>query len=91
MVLHSASPEFLQNMYGNNPINDDHLSGIERLRCIINYLTRMRLLCRWQLDFAYKGKLADKLARRLFNKTARANAKEKLSLSLGCAWRQNSK
>lgn len=35
--------DFLREMYGNTPIKwDDDLRGIERLRCIVNALTRMR-------------------------------------------------
>lgn len=34
---------FLQQMYGNTPAQwHDELTGIERLRCIVNYCTRMR-------------------------------------------------
>lgn len=37
--------EFFAQMYGNRPARwDDHLHGVERLRVITNYLTRMRLL-----------------------------------------------
>ncbi|MES2151388.1 MAG: symmetrical bis(5'-nucleosyl)-tetraphosphatase [Pseudomonadota bacterium] len=36
--------DFLAHMYGNLPVRwDDSLRGIERLRCIVNALTRMRL------------------------------------------------
>ena len=36
--------EFLAQMYGNEPDRwDDSLTGINRLRCIVNALTRMRL------------------------------------------------
>jgi bis(5'-nucleosyl)-tetraphosphatase (symmetrical) len=36
--------DFLRQMYGNEPARwDDALSGVERLRCIVNVLTRMRL------------------------------------------------
>jgi bis(5'-nucleosyl)-tetraphosphatase (symmetrical) len=35
--------DFLREMYGNSPARwDDALTGIERLRCIVNALTRMR-------------------------------------------------
>ncbi len=35
--------DFLRNMYGNTPVKwNDRLRGIERLRCIVNALTRMR-------------------------------------------------
>jgi len=43
-VLRSAAlPEFLHQMYGNAPVVwDDALSGTERLRVIVNALTRLR-------------------------------------------------
>jgi bis(5'-nucleosyl)-tetraphosphatase (symmetrical) len=48
--------EFLGQMYGNEPDRwDDGLTGIARLRCIVNALTRMRLC--WpdgRMDFAHK-------------------------------------
>jgi bis(5'-nucleosyl)-tetraphosphatase (symmetrical) len=48
--------EFLARMYGNQPDRwDDSLDGIERLRCIVNALTRMRLC--WpdgRMDFLHK-------------------------------------
>jgi len=48
--------DFLGQMYGNEPDRwDDGLSGIARLRCIVNALTRMRLC--WpdgRMDFAHK-------------------------------------
>jgi bis(5'-nucleosyl)-tetraphosphatase (symmetrical) len=47
---------FLQQMYGNLPDRwDDGLQGIDRLRCIVNALTRMRLC--WpdgRMDFEHK-------------------------------------
>jgi bis(5'-nucleosyl)-tetraphosphatase (symmetrical) len=48
--------DFLANMYGNQPDRwDDALTGIERLRCIVNALTRMRLcLPDGTMDFAHK-------------------------------------
>ena len=48
--------DFLANMYGNQPDRwDDNLQGIERLRCIVNALTRMRLcLPDGTMDFAHK-------------------------------------
>lgn len=57
------SPMFLlKNIYGNEPSRwDDQLSGTERLRCITNYLTRMRFCyADGQLDLAYKGQIAGK-------------------------------
>lgn len=48
--------DFLRQMYGNHPDRwDDSLQGIERLRCIVNALTRMRLC--WpdgSMDFEHK-------------------------------------
>jgi bis(5'-nucleosyl)-tetraphosphatase (symmetrical) len=48
--------DFLRQMYGDHPDRwDDALQGIERLRCIVNALTRMRLC--WpdgRMDFAHK-------------------------------------
>ncbi len=48
--------DFLGRMYGNQPDRwDDSLEGIERLRCIVNALTRMRLcLPDGTMDFAHK-------------------------------------
>jgi bis(5'-nucleosyl)-tetraphosphatase (symmetrical) len=47
---------FLGQMYGNEPDRwDDSLTGIDRLRCIVNALTRMRLC--WpdgRMDFQHK-------------------------------------
>lgn len=53
---------FLQNMYGNKPDYwDDNLLGMDRLRCITNYLTRMRLCYPdGRLDLNYKGTLKEK-------------------------------
>jgi bis(5'-nucleosyl)-tetraphosphatase (symmetrical) len=48
--------DFLRQMYGNHPDRwDDGLEGIDRLRCIVNALTRMRLC--WpdgRMDFEHK-------------------------------------
>ena len=48
--------DFLAQMYGNEPDRwDDALTGIPRLRCIVNALTRMRLC--WpdgRMDFQHK-------------------------------------
>jgi bis(5'-nucleosyl)-tetraphosphatase (symmetrical) len=48
--------DFLARMYGNQPDRwDDSLTGMERLRCIVNALTRMRLcLPDGTMDFAHK-------------------------------------
>lgn len=52
--------EFLSQMYGNKPeIWSDDLEGMDRLRMITNYFTRMRF-CNAQghLDLSYKGTIA---------------------------------
>lgn len=62
-VLRGDTPAlFLQQMYGNEPNYwDDKLTGVERLRCITNYLTRMRFChANGQLDLTYKGQIAGK-------------------------------
>lgn len=43
-VLRGADwPDFLRSMYGNTPAKwDDELEGADRLRCIVNALTRIR-------------------------------------------------
>jgi bis(5'-nucleosyl)-tetraphosphatase (symmetrical) len=49
--------EFFAGMYGNTPARwDEALQGLDRVRCIVNYLTRMRLVAAdGTLDFALKG------------------------------------
>lgn len=62
-TLQGASKEiFLSHMYGNSPdVWDDKLTGTDRLRCITNYLTRMRFCYEdGRLELQYKGKLSDK-------------------------------
>ena len=64
-VLHGETPAFfLKAMYGNQPAQwDDHLVGMERLRCITNYLTRMRFCdVNGRLDLSYKGEIVGKPA-----------------------------
>jgi bis(5'-nucleosyl)-tetraphosphatase (symmetrical) len=53
--------DFLSVMYGNEPNHwDNALVGFERLRSIVNALTRMRLCTpEGRLDFSHKGALAD--------------------------------
>lgn len=48
---------FLAQLYGNEPARwDEHLSGIARLRLIVNALTRMRMLYRdGTIDFDFKA------------------------------------
>lgn len=52
--------EYLHNLYGNKPdLWNDDLAGLDRLRLITNYLTRMRLVDKQgRLDFANKGALS---------------------------------
>lgn len=62
-VLQSHSvTQFLENMYGNTPcLWNDQLQNTERLRCIINYFTRMRFCyADGRLDFSYQGDLQHK-------------------------------
>lgn len=63
VILRGDHPEhFLKAMYGNQPDRwDEHLAGMERYRCIINYLTRMRFChADGRLDLTYKGEIAGK-------------------------------
>lgn len=57
-ILQSDKIElFLNQMYGDEPsLWDSSLTGYERLRCITNYFTRMRLVDQYgALDLAFKG------------------------------------
>lgn len=51
---------FFVNMFGNEPaLWDDHLTGWDRLRCITNYLTRIRFCNReGRMDLLEKGPLS---------------------------------
>jgi len=53
--------EFFAGMYGNSPVRwNDKLVGLERVRCVVNYLTRMRLVATdGTLDFAVRGAPSD--------------------------------
>tara|TARA_A100001037_G_C15139223_1_gene632761 strand:- start:1128 stop:1943 length:816 start_codon:yes stop_codon:yes gene_type:complete len=53
--------DFFRRMYGNKPdVWSDDLKGMDRLRLITNYLTRMRLTNdQGQLNFSHKGQLSD--------------------------------
>ena len=53
--------DFFASMYGNKPAMwHKSLQGMERLRCIVNFLTRMRLVdSSGAMDFANKGGLKD--------------------------------
>lgn len=52
---------FLKEMYGKEPtLWSDELKGHARLRCIVNYLTRMRLTdSTGRLEFSFKDSLSD--------------------------------
>ena len=55
----SVMDQFLKEMYGTQPdIWEDDLTGHARLRCITNYLTRMRLTdAQGRLEFSFKDAL----------------------------------
>lgn len=57
----SVVDEFLRDMYGKKPtLWSEQLTGQERLRCITNYLTRMRLTtAQGELEFSFKDALDD--------------------------------
>lgn len=81
--LQKESPaEFFKQMFGNTPdMWREDLNGFERLRCIVNYFTRMRYCHQdGRLDFAYKGTLADKPANLIpwFDVLDRANTNTKI-------------
>lgn len=64
-ILQSTTPEiYLDHIYGNQPdLWEDHLQGAARLRCITNYLTRMRYCyADGRLDLQYKGTIQEKPA-----------------------------
>lgn len=82
-ILRGPSPEtFLKNIYGNQPDRwNDNLSGIERWRCIINFLTRMRFCyADGRLDLTYKGEIAGKPIDLIpwFDVSNRKNVNEKI-------------
>ena len=57
LLISPGIEENLRTLFGNEPrIWQEHLTGTDRLRCLINYFTRMRF-CKEDgtLDFAYKG------------------------------------
>lgn len=82
-VLRSDTPEFfLKVMYGNEPNTwNDNLAGVDRLRCIVNYFTRMRFChADGSLDLAYKGEIGGKPNDLIpwFDVKSRVNANEKI-------------
>lgn len=81
-ALQETPHAFLHNMYGNQPDYwRDDLVGIERLRCIVNYLTRMRFCYPdGRLDLSYKGDIAGKPPGLIpwFQVSDRQNAKQKI-------------
>lgn len=60
-LQHKTYINFLSNMYGNTPnLWQDNLAGYERLRVIVNAMTRMRVCTpEGALDFTFKGELKD--------------------------------
>jgi bis(5'-nucleosyl)-tetraphosphatase (symmetrical) len=56
-----AAPAFFQSMYGNAPVAwQDDLAGIDRLRVIVNALTRLRFCTPdGEMDFAHSGGVAE--------------------------------
>lgn len=60
MLQSDHAADFLRVIYGNQPdVWNAALTGNDRLRCIVNYFTRMRLChADGRLDFAYNGALA---------------------------------
>lgn len=78
----SAKQELFKNLYGNEPDNwDDNLTGYPRLRCIINYFTRMRFCdASGRLNLTYKGTIAEKPAGLIpwFDVPDRVTANEKI-------------
>lgn len=82
-ALRSDKPQLLlKNIYGNEPSQwNENLTGMERLRCIINYLTRMRFChADGRLDLSYKGEIAGKPRELIpwFDVADRANVNEKI-------------
>lgn len=81
--LSGPHPElFLQHMYGDKPSQwTEALSGWERLRCIVNYFTRMRYCyADGSLELGYKGKIENKPAHLIpwFEVVNRQNKEDKI-------------
>jgi len=60
IVLQNNNQELYKNLYGDEPNNwNDSLTSRDRIRCIINYLTRIRFCTNnGQLDLHHKGNLS---------------------------------
>jgi len=60
-VIAAGQRRYFEKLYGNEPARwSDALKGMDRLRAITNYLTRMRLVRKdGTLDFSHKGAIAD--------------------------------
>jgi bis(5'-nucleosyl)-tetraphosphatase (symmetrical) len=69
---------FLAHLYGNRPERwDDGLEGDDRLRAIVNAMTRLRVCTReGAMDLAFKGEPGEKAPHRIpwFEMPDRANA-----------------
>ncbi len=83
LVLRGNAPiVLLSTMYGNQPDYwKDELTGVDRLRCIVNYFTRMRFCyADGRLDLSYKGDLNNKPDELIpwFDVKERANVDEKI-------------
>jgi len=52
---------FFEKMYGKEPsCYSDDLVGVNKVRCIVNHLTRMRMIAsNGRLEFDYKGSISD--------------------------------
>jgi len=62
LALRDIEPiEFFRHMYGNRPDHwDDALVGWDRLRVIVNAMTRLRICTpEGRMEFSHKGELAD--------------------------------
>jgi bis(5'-nucleosyl)-tetraphosphatase (symmetrical) len=54
-------PTLMENLYGNQPDRwSDELTGIERLRVVVNAMTRLRICTAdGRMEFSHKGELGD--------------------------------
>jgi bis(5'-nucleosyl)-tetraphosphatase (symmetrical) len=81
----SAYRDFLKNMYGGTPQAwDDALAGWDRLRVIVNAMTRMRFCNRdGRMDLEGKGTQPRKGYSRWYETRTKANGTEKATLLFG--------